>query len=610
MTSRVLILAVALLLTTTSPAQAADSASGPGYDIQMSRMIPMRDGVELEAWLTLPSKLKAGVPAVLELTQYDIDGGRHAEPAFFALHGYAFVQAYVRGRGRSGGVKSDNLGAQVGRDGSDLVEWIARQPWCNGQVVMYGGSYVGMTQWRTATQRPPHLAAIAPYVPIYPGWDVPNDNGIPESWTAVILAYTSGRALNTGVLSNPGYWMGKMLEQYAAQRPFAELDRAVGIAATDDWWMLNEQGQKVPFMTVWLDHVGDEAFNLAAEPKAQDYAAMNFPVLTATGFFDDDQPGALHYYRRHVAQAPGAVAAKHYLVIGPWDHSGTQEPTKEIENLRIPDTAVLDMKTLHLGWYDWALGRGPLAAFFHDRVAYFMMGANEWRYAPTLEGASSGKEMVLYLSAAEGTPRGVFHSGALTANRPGAEPPALVLSDPRELPELEVAKYLPEEGLTSQFRAFQKRAIVFHSEPFATDTEFAGHMRLTLVCSSDTPDFDLWSQVMLVMPDGSAVQLGLPDIRRARFRNGFFKAELLKPGQIIEIPFEFAWTAWRIPAGARLRVVITPLNSPNYQKNYNTGGRIGYENPDNARVASIHIYHDDHRSSRLVLPLAATPASQ
>jgi hypothetical protein len=185
-----------------------------------------------------------------------------------------------------------------------------------------------------------------------------------------------------------------------------------------------------------------------------------------------------------------------------------------------------------------------------------------------------------------------------------------VVSDPRELPELEVAQYLPEEGLTSQFRAFQKRAIVFHSEPFATDTELAGHMRLTLVCSSDTPDFDLWGQVMLVKPDGSAVQLGLPDIRRARFRNGFFKEQLLKPGQIVEIPFEFAWTAWRIPAGARLRVVITPLNSPNFQKNYNTGGRIGYENPDNARVASIRIYHDGRRSSRLVLPLAANTAPQ
>src|SRR3984957_15748452 len=141
---------------------------GPGYDIELSRMIAMRDGVPLEAWITRPSHLAGKAPAILTLTQYDIDGSRRGEPPYFARRGFVWVQAYVRGRGRSGGDKNDSLGLQVGRDGYDLVEWIAQQPWSNGQVVMYGGSFVGMTQWHTAAQLPPHLAAIAPYVPIYP----------------------------------------------------------------------------------------------------------------------------------------------------------------------------------------------------------------------------------------------------------------------------------------------------------------------------------------------------------------------------------------------------------------------------------------------------------
>ena len=141
---------------------------GSGYDIEMSRMIPMRDGVELEAWIFKPVHPKAKAPAVLELTQYDIDG-RQRDFEEFVRRGYVFVQVYVRGRGRSGGVKSDNLGLQVGRDGHDTVEWIAEQPWSDGRVVTYGGSFLGMTQWRTAAQNPPHLTAIAPYVPIYPG---------------------------------------------------------------------------------------------------------------------------------------------------------------------------------------------------------------------------------------------------------------------------------------------------------------------------------------------------------------------------------------------------------------------------------------------------------
>src|SRR6185437_5305747 len=238
----------------------APAQVGPGYDIQMSRMIPMRDGVKLEAWIFKPSHLAGKAPAILELTQYDIDGGRGQDFKTFVQRGYVFVQVEVRGRGRS------------------------------------GGAFVGMTQWRTAAQLPPHLSGIAPYVPIYPGWDVPNTNGIPQSWSAVIMGYTSGRTLNDDFIRSD-YWQKKMLEHYAQQAPFRTLDDDIGIDQ-DDWWMEDSRGRKLSFMKMWLDHVGDEAFNLAAEPTAAQFAQMDFPVLTATGFFDDDQPGALHYYRR------------------------------------------------------------------------------------------------------------------------------------------------------------------------------------------------------------------------------------------------------------------------------------------------------------------------
>ncbi len=583
---------------TTAPA-ATPGDVGPGYDVQMSRMIPMRDGVELEAWIFKPSHLASRAPTVFSLTQYTIDAMKQG--SFFTRRGFVYVQAYVRGRGRSGGTKSDDLGLQVGRDGYDAVEWIARQPWSDGHVVMYGGSFVGMTQWRTAAQVPPHLSGIAPYVPIYPGWDVPNTNGIPQSWSAVIMGLVSGRSENAEFVKS-GYWQQKMLEHYSHHRPFRELDDSLGIAQ-DDWSMTDEHGRPQSFMKTWLDHVGDEAFNLAAEPKPSDYALMNFPVLTATGYFDDDQPGALRYYRRHLTYAPPAVAREHILVIGPWDHGGTQHPSGEIEGLAIPDSAILDMDRLRADWYDWILGRGARPALLEDRVNYFMLGADEWRHAPTLESATSGA-MPLYL---EGAPEDVFHSGRLVAAPAGAEPPTVLVSDPHELPELDVARYAADENLLSQFRASQKRSLTFHSAPFEHDTEIAGHMRLDLVVQSDAPDFDAWAQVLMVLPDGSAVKLG-EDIRRARFRDGCFKSELLKPGDVVTIPFEFYWMARRIPAGARLRLTLAPLNSPNYQQNYNTGGRIGYERLADARVAHIRIFHDAQRRSRLVLPLAARVA--
>jgi uncharacterized protein len=599
-----LALALALMpwALAATPVPPQPAPVGPGYDIEMSRMIPLRDGVKLEAWIFKPSRLEGKAPAVLELTQYDIDGGPDQDFKTFVDRGYVFVQVEVRGRGRSGGEKRDNIGLQVGRDGRDVVEWIAGQPWSDGHVFMYGGSFVGMTQWHTAAQLPPHLTGIAPYVPIYPGWDVPNTNGIPQAWSAVILGYVAGRTLNDDYIRSD-YWQKKMLEHYARQAPFGTLDEDIGIAQ-DDWWMTDGSGRRLSFMKMWLDHVGDETFNLAAEPEPAQLARMSFPVLTATGFYDDDQPGALHYYRRFLKYASPEEAARILLLIGPWDHLGTQHPRKVIAGLAIADSAVLDMEKLHADWYDWVLGRGPRPALLQDRVTYYMMGANEWRHAHSLQDASSGASLALYLEDPAGTPKGLFHSGSLLPSKPGREPPATIVDDPRTLPELAVAQYAAAENLRSQFRAYEKDALVFHSAPLPHSVEVAGQMCLKLIVQSDAPDFDLWAQVQMVRPDGSAVTLG-EDRRRARFRDGFFKPELLKPGQRVTIPFRFNWLAWRIPAGARLRLVLMPLNSPDYQKNYNTGGRVGYEDPKNARVARIELFHDGSRASVLSLPLAA-----
>jgi predicted acyl esterase len=130
-------------------------------------------------------------------------------------------------------------------------------------------------------------------------------------------------------------------------------------------------------------------------------------------------------------------------------------------------------------------------------------------------------------------------------------------------------------------------------------------MRLESMVQFDTPDFDLWSQVLMVLPDGSTIRFG-EDIRRACFRNSQFKEELLKPNQIVEMAFEFPWTAWRIPKGSRLRLTIAPLHSPSYQKNYNTGGKVGYEKIGDARMAHISLFHDSRHPSFLTLPFAAS----
>ena len=84
------------------------------------------------------------------------------DPAYWVHQGYALINADVRGAGNSGG-EILCFGTQDGRDGYDLVEWLAQQEWCNGKVALSGVSWVAMSQWGIAAQKPPHLACIAPW---------------------------------------------------------------------------------------------------------------------------------------------------------------------------------------------------------------------------------------------------------------------------------------------------------------------------------------------------------------------------------------------------------------------------------------------------------------
>src|SRR5262245_39854539 len=121
--------------------------------------IPLRDGVHLSATAYLPSGHAAPTPAIFTLTPY-VGQTYHDRGLYFAEHGYPFLTVDVRGRGNSEGEFEPLI--HEARDAFDVVEWLAQQPYCNGQVAMWGGSYGGYVQWAAAKELPPHLAAIAP----------------------------------------------------------------------------------------------------------------------------------------------------------------------------------------------------------------------------------------------------------------------------------------------------------------------------------------------------------------------------------------------------------------------------------------------------------------
>src|ERR1043166_4947097 len=137
--------------------------SQPSHGVKVVRhvTIPMRDGVRLSAHLTMP-EAEGCFPAIFEYTPYR--KGNYAEPPprfrYFAERGYVVVNYDVRGTGDSEGITTDVYSDDERRDGYEAVEWIARQPWCNGNVGMMGISYCGVVCWHVAAQNPPPFKAI------------------------------------------------------------------------------------------------------------------------------------------------------------------------------------------------------------------------------------------------------------------------------------------------------------------------------------------------------------------------------------------------------------------------------------------------------------------
>lgn len=84
------------------------------------------------------------------------------DPAYWCAQGYAICNPDPRGIAESDG-DSAMFGRQEAKDCHDLIEWLAVQDWCNGKVAMSGTSYLAISQWFTAAEQPPHLAAINPW---------------------------------------------------------------------------------------------------------------------------------------------------------------------------------------------------------------------------------------------------------------------------------------------------------------------------------------------------------------------------------------------------------------------------------------------------------------
>jgi putative CocE/NonD family hydrolase len=494
----------------------------------------------------------------------------------------------VRGRGNSGGEFEPFV--NEGRDGYDVVEWFAKQAYCNGKVTMWGGSYAGFDQWTVLKEFPPHLATIVPAASAHPGVDFPFQYDIFAPYDMQWLTFTSGVASNGSLFGNSSFWAAKSREMYMAHSSFQDFDKLVGNTST--------------VFQKWMKHPTPDAYYDAMVPSPEQYKRMSVPILTITGHYDGDQPGAFTFYTRHMKYGTPEAKANHYLIIGPWDHPGTRTPKADVGGLKFGPASVLDLNKLHTEWYDWAMKGGAKPEFLKKRVAYYVVGAEEWKYADGLDSISNAIK-TLYLGS-NGDATDLFRSGALTDGRPGSG----VATDMWTYDPLDTRPGATEpddepNSLTTERREMNLfgEGVIYHSESFMEAIEVAGFSKLTVWLKMDVPDTDLEADLYEILPEGGSVALTSASMR-ARYRESLREAKPVEAGKTEKYVFDnFTFFARRIAKGSRLRLVVRSINSPGAEKNYNSGGVVAAETGKDAKTAHITLVHDPEHPSAIELPV-------
>lgn len=568
------------------PVYAAVFSEDDAYRYLMQKDIRVRtaDGATVCVLLVRPRRATR-LPALLNFTIYydpvvKLDAARQT-----AANGYVGVEGFTRGKACS---PDDVVPIEYdGADADTVVDWISKQSWSDGRVGMYGGSYEGFTQWAAAKHLPTALKAIMPSVTFAPGVDFPMEGNISLSQAFSWPRYTTdNKGLDNVTYFDQPHWDQLHREWYVSGRAYRELDKI--------------DGRPNPFFDRWLEHPSYDSYWQAVIPYREEFSRIDIPVLTTTGYYDSGQIGALYYFIQHYEYNP---QARHYLVIGPYDHHSTQvgtiSPTgsiisRSLRGYELDPVAQLDAAALRYQWFDWILKGGRKPQLLQDRVNYEVMGANVWKHALSI-AAMAGQRQRYYLSALK-----AIDGWRLEAHAGPAD--GFVTQEVSLADRSDVDRTLSRGPLIDQTEDTWNiidrstnlaNSIAFVSEPFAAPLEVSGLFSGKLDFVTNKRDFDFGVTLFELTKTGEYFQLSYC-WHRASFTPDRSHRQLLTPGQRTQLGFEAGrLTSRQLQPGSRLVVVLAVIKQPGEQINYGTGGSISDETVADASTP-LHIdWYDD-----------------
>jgi putative CocE/NonD family hydrolase len=500
-------------------------------------LVTMDDGVKIATTVAFPSAdgatpLPGPFPVVLQMTPYGRNGVCGCTPpVLFATRGIVGAVADVRGTGGSGGTLEGNyFSPREARDGYELVEHFGTQPYSSGRVGMTGGSYVGITQYLTAEQQPPHLAVITPMVAIS---DLYRDG------------YTHGGILN---LSFDLQYIGV---QGAPGAAGVNTDPAL---ARDT--IANKLGQSPPGTIAfdYLERPDDDAFYRDRSPV---YHAdrITVPVLDIGEWHD----GLLRGETEMFAALAKRKGVETRLLMDPCTHKGCGAPFAPLTDPPgVQDTAATIFEFL-----DTCLRDAPAPE--RPRVQLFVQQRNR------------------YLTSKDWPPTGTtYEKLALGAGTLGGAPAAgtqQYVSDPAAGLSMALDQYgtvAATPYVPTDQRLEGPHGLTFRTAPYPRPQALIGPLALHLVAASSATDTDFYVKLADVAPDGSEAIITegalrashrALDPRKSRPERPYHThvdPQPVEPGRFYRYAIEIWPTAYELAAGHRLQLRLTSSDLPTH----------------------------------------------
>ena len=645
-------------MSSVEPRREAGASHQSPHGIVLSKnvMVPMRDGVRLAFDIYRPARDGAFVegrfPTIMLHTPYDKTDKRYTEIAdYFVPEGYNVVLVDLRDRYRSeaSGVYYHAATPHTGRDGYDICEWIAAQPWSNGRIGTVGSSYGAITQVRTALERPPHLTAIWPdVVPTNSFQNQCREGGAMQGhmfWALFIHAQDA-----QDIAGDPE----RQQDVWNDLRDLRQLFRATP-------WQRGQTSLRhvPPLEDCLLDYYTRGAYDEYWNRIEHNYTQFwdrhaDIPGTFSTGWYDPFPAADSEYF---AAMAERNTAPQR-LVIGPWSHVGMRGTATFCHDVDFGPQSVWGVERYFeeqlAFFYRWlpddapgpAAGRGAGADLRHGRrlrPSHAGGQARPRRRVARGVGVAArtapSRRRTTSTPTARSRPRrrlpapsrarftfdpahpvptigGLYCAiGELPAEGAGMEQawarflsPVLRLRDllsPGPADQKESPAYF---GSEEPYPRLSERpdVLVFQTEPLTEPVEVTGPMTVHLWVSSSALDTDFTAKLVDVhpanedYPDGYDMLLN-DSVIRCRFREGFDREVLLEPGVPVPVTITLPPTSNLFDRAHRIRVDVSSSNWPRLDVNPNTGEPVGRHT--HHVVAEQAVYADAERPSHIVLPV-------